>query len=235
MPLSALTVAELDPGRDSAVAEFYDRVLVPHFRDDELVSREEFSSSLKAGSTMALVARTSDGAIAGGAVGDLFPRSRVLLLSYLAVPAEGRGMGTGGLLIQAVTEVWGGRAGPALFVMEVEDPRYFGRDDALGDPEARVRFYERQGARALPLPFFQPAFGPGGQRVPHLLLMVFGSPPGTTRVDGEIVRLFLTEYLEGSEGPVRPDDAEAGRLLAACRVPGGLPLLRVQDAIRQLG
>lgn len=235
MSQRGLTIEELDPGSDSAVAEFYQRVLVPHFRDAELMSEEEFSSGLTAGTTMALLARTPRGTIAGGAVGDLFPRSRVLLLSYLAVPAEGRGMGTGGSLMKAVTDVWGRRADPSLFIMEVEDPRHFGRDDALGDPEARVRFYERLGARALPVPYFQPALGPAGERVRHLLLMVFGTPPETTRVDGETVELFLTEYLEGAEGPVSPDDTGAQSLLAACRRPDGLPLYRVRDLPAALG
>ena len=233
-----LTIEELSPDSDSAIAEFYERVLVPHFRSAELVSSEDFSAGLKEGGTKALVARTKHGAIAGGAVGDFFPRSRVLLLSYLAVPAEGRGMGTGGLLMKAVTDVWGSQVGPSLFVMEVEDPRHYDSDHALGDPEARVRFYERLGARTVPVPYFQPALGPAGQRVPYLLLMVFGgteAPRGTQRLDGKTVELFLTEYLEGSEGPVRPDDTEVQRLLAACRSAGGLPLLRVRDLPAPLG
>ena len=147
-------------------------------------------------------------------------------------------MGTGGLLMKAVTEVWGSQVGPSLFVMEVEDPRHYGSDHARGDPEARVRFYERLGARTVPVPYFQPALGPAGQRVPHLLLMVFGgteAPPGTQRLDGKTVELFLTEYLEESEGPVRSDDTETQRMLAACRSPGGLPLLRVRDLPAPLG
>ncbi|MBO0804208.1 MAG: hypothetical protein J2P25_14180 [Nocardiopsaceae bacterium] len=232
MTAAGLTVEELSPDDDPAIAEFYERILLPHFRDSELVSSEDFSASLKGGETRGLLARTARGAIAGGAVGDIFPRSRALLLSYLAVPAEGRGMGTGSLLMKAVAEVWGGPAGPALFVLEAEDPRYYGSDDTLGDPEARVRFYERLRARTVPVPYFQPAIGPAGERVPHLLLMVFGgteAPPGTPRLDGRAIESFLTEYIEESEGPVRPDDAEAQRLLAACRAPGGLPLLRFRD------
>jgi len=233
-----LAIEELNPDSDSAVTDFYERVLVPHFRAAELVSSEDFSVSLKEGGTRALVARTGEGSIAGGAVGDLFSRSRVLLLSYLAVPAEGRGMGTGGLLMKALTDLWGRQVNPSLFVMEVEDPRHYGSDRSLGDPEARVRFYERLGARTVPVPYFQPALGPGYQRVRHLLLMVFGgaeAPPGTRRLDGKTVELFLTEYIEASEGPVRSDDTEAQRLLAACRSPGGLPLLRIQDLPASLG
>jgi GNAT superfamily N-acetyltransferase len=227
-----ITVEELNGNDADGVAAFYRRVLAPHFIPDELESEESFAAGLKSGGTSALVARTADGTMAGGAVGDLFRRSNFLLLSYLAVLPEGRGAGTGGLLMKAVTDVWGSRFSPSVLIMEVEDPRHHQADAERGDPVARVRFYERLGARALPVPYFQPALGPGGHRVPHVMLMVFGgaaAPPGTTEVDGEAVELFLTEYLEGCEGPVRSDDTDAQRLLAACRRPGGLPLLRVSE------
>ncbi len=222
-----ITVGKLDPEDLREVLSFYQHVLLPNFRPAELQAPDEFAAGLKSGRGRALVARTAQGTIAGGAVGDFFPRSRVLLLSYLAVAAEGRGAGTGGLLFQAVTDLWAADLDPALCLIEVEDPRHARSDPALGDPQARVRFYERLGARALPIPYFQPALGPGG-RVPHMMLMVFGgagAPAGADRVDGRIVAEFLTDYLEACEGGVRDDDAEAQRLLAACRRPGGLPLV----------
>jgi GNAT superfamily N-acetyltransferase len=223
-----VTVAELDADNAQEVADFYRVVLAPHFRADELETRENIASGLKSGGTTALVARTAEGAILGGAVGDMFPASNVLLLSYLAVVAQARGTGTGSLLMEAVTGVWGRRLSPTLLVMEVEDPRHYQEDATLGDPEARVRFYERLGARILPVPYFQPALGPAGHRVPHLMLMVFGGtdvPPGTRQVDGRVVEVFLTEYLRTCEGPVDPGDAQAQRMLSACRRPDGLPLL----------
>jgi GNAT superfamily N-acetyltransferase len=229
---AVVTIGELDGDDAHQVADFYRRVLVPHFRADELEASENIAAGLQSGETRALVARTAQGVIVGGAVGDVFSRSGVLLLSYIAVLGEARGTGVGGLLMKAVTDVWGRQLSPSLFVMEVEDPRFYASDAALGDPEARVRFYERLGARVLPLPYFQPALGPGGHRVQHLMLMVFGganAPLGAQLVDGRIVELFLTEYLEICEGPVSPGDAEAQRLLASCRPPGGLPLLSMRE------
>jgi GNAT superfamily N-acetyltransferase len=232
-----ISITELDGDNTDEVAAFYARVLAPNFPPDELESLENIGAGLRLGGTRALAARTPDGAIAGGAVGDWFAKSRVMLLSYLAVAAGGRGSGTGGLLMKAAAEQWG-KLGPSLMIMEVEDPRYHHSDVNFGDPVARVRFYERLGARTLPVPYFQPALGPratGARRVPHLMLMVFGgteAPPGAQRVDGQTVEVFLTEYLEGCEGPVRPDDADAQRLLAACRAPGGLPLMLVSDLPR---
>ena len=232
-----ISITEVNGNDADEVAAFYARVLAPNFPPDELESADDIAAGLQQGGTRALVARTLDGVIAGGAVGDWFEKSQVMLLSYLAVAAEGRGTGTGGLLMKAAMQEWG-KLSPSLLIMEVEDPRYHHSDVNFGDPVARVRFYERLGARTLPVPYFQPALGPretGARRVPHLMLMVFGgteAPPGTQRVDGHIVEVFLTEYIEGCEGPVLPDDADAQRMLAACREPGGLPLVLVSDLPR---
>lgn len=229
-----IAISDIDGNDPVEVAEFYRRVLAPHFPLDELEPLESFAAEMKAGGTTALAARTPDAVMVGGAVGDWFPGTRVMLLSYLAVAPAGRGAGTGGLLMKALTEAWSGQFSPRLLVMEVEDPRYHHGDVNFGDPEARVRFYERAGARVLPVPYFQPALGsrPGARRVPHLMLMVFGgteAPPGTQQVDGQIVADFVTEYVKGCEGAIGPDDTELERLLAACRRPGGLPLVRASE------
>jgi hypothetical protein len=97
---------------------------------------------------------------------------------------------------------------------------------------ARVRFYERHGARALPLPYVMPALSPGTKRVPGLMLMVLGGadvPPGAVTADGGHVASFLAEYFEEFEGPARPGDSELDLLLAACARPGGLPLMLAHE------
>jgi len=103
----------------------------------------------------------------------------------------------------------------------------------FGDAIARMRLYERFGARTLPVPYSQPALRPGSARVPHLLLMVFAADPrarlATGRVDGRVVSRFLTEYFASAEGSARPDDTELEAMLRACSEPGGLPLLLAED------
>ncbi len=232
---SDIRVEQLNGTDASTAADFYRRILVPHFRADEMDTEEDFTVSLAQDKTMALAARMADGAMAGGAVADFFPRSSVLLLSYIAVLPAGRGSGIGSILMNGVTEAGNAHYAPALMVMEVEDPQHHSADPSLGDPEARVRFYERLGARTLPVPYFQPSLGAGRERVRNLLLMVFGGsgmPSGAGRVDGTVVEAFLTEFLEHYEGPPRADDAEAQHMLAACRQPGGLPLLVVSELPR---
>jgi GNAT superfamily N-acetyltransferase len=224
-------VVELNYHDDRVIADFYQRILLPHFDADELETKKSITEGLRESRTVALVMRAQDGTIAGGAVCDWFPKSHVLLFSYIAVPVEYRERGIGTQLLLAVRGAWADKLGPRLIVGEVEDPRCY-HDTTFGDPAKRVRLYERNGARSLPVPYFQPALRPGRQRVPHLLLMVFGgaeAPPGTLRVDGERIERFLGEYFELCEGPPHADDAEYQRMLAACRRPGGLPMLLVSE------
>jgi GNAT superfamily N-acetyltransferase len=224
----SVAVRPLDPADSEQVTSFYRTVLVPHFIADELDTEENFAAGLRLGGSRALVATADGGTIVGGAVTDWFARSHVLLLSYIAVLPAHRSTGAGAALMAAVSGSGSAGLRPLLLVAEVEDPRHFASDPAHGDPRARWRFYQRLGGRTLPLPYMQPALGPGRRRVPHLLLMVLGgstAPPGAEHIDGETVELFLREYFEGCEGPVQPGDSQLQDLLAACHQPGGLPLL----------
>ena len=61
---------------------------------------------LRSGPSRVLIAVAADGAMLGGAVGDYFPLSNVMLLSYLAVLADGRGQGVGAAVLRAAKEAW---------------------------------------------------------------------------------------------------------------------------------
>jgi GNAT superfamily N-acetyltransferase len=214
------------------VPEFYRTVIVPSFPPNELESEEELMSRLRSGCSRVLIALGTDGAIVGGAVGDYFPRSNVMLLAYLAVLPGQRGSGAGSVLLEAARQAWTAELNPRFIALEVEDPREFKGSEAYGDPVARVRFYERHGVRALPIPYMQPALNPDTARVPGLMLMVFGDTDtrsGPQTLDGQHVARFLAEYFEEFEGPARPDDADLTLLLAACARPGGLPLMLVDE------
>ena len=155
-----------------------------------------------------------------------------MLLAYLAVRPGLRGTGIGATLLHAARDAWMAELNPRLIVLEVEDPAEAAASEAFGDPVARVRFYERHGVRALPLPYVMPALSPGAGRVQRLMLMVLGGAdltPGTRTADGGPVADFVAEYFEEFEGPAQPGDTELGPLLAACARPGGLPLLPVHE------
>ncbi|HVT69647.1 MAG TPA: GNAT family N-acetyltransferase [Trebonia sp.] len=227
-PRQPVTIVDARDDDFRRVPQFYRAVIVPSFAPDELGSEDELMRGLRAGRSRVLVAVGEDDAIVGGAVGKYFPRSKVMLLAYLATLPGGRGSGVGSALLLAAKDAWTAELHPRFIALEVEDPREFKGSEPYGDPAARVRFYERHGVRALPLPYMQPALNPHTARVPRLMLMVFGgteTPSGAGRLDGRHVASFLEEYYEESEGPARPDDADLRLLLAACARPGGLPLL----------
>jgi GNAT superfamily N-acetyltransferase len=222
-----VVVEPLDGRDDRRVSRFYQSVLAPNFPPGELETEQAIASELRDGRARALTARAQEGSLLGGSVCQWFPLSQVLLLAYIAVAPGHRSQGVGTRLLEAGLSAWTAEFSPVLILAEVEDPRHH-HDTTFGDPVRRVRLYERIGARALPLPYFQPALAPGQDRVRHLMLLVLGGSDAaadTRQVDGRVVERFLAENLEAAEGPARPGDGEAQRLFAACRQPGGLPLL----------
>lgn len=226
-----VTIEKVDFNDGPVLADFYQTVLRSNFSVDELETEEDILEGMQEGRTFGLLARSGDGVIVGGAIGDWYSRSKVMLFSYLAVPEQLRGNGIGTQILLDAKRIWTEDLAPLLIVVEVEDPRFY-TDTGFGDPLRRVALYENTGCRSLPIPYLQPALRPGTSRVPHLLLMVFGGatvPPGAERVDGTIVEDFLVEYFELCEGAPSDHDPEYQALLQRCRQPGGLPLLLVKD------
>jgi len=216
---------ELDV-RDSAdlpaskIEEFYDSVLAPSFADSELIPRAEFLADLNdpGGDTVASVAFDDAGEILGGAVGQWFPQSRVMLTAYLAIRPGRRGGGIGGRILRAVLADWQRRVDPLLILGEVEDPRHH-TDIGFGDPERRLKFYAAAGAEIIPVPYFQPAIQAGGERVLHLFLMTFAVSDecrrGERSIDASPVRAFLEANLARNEGGVDRDDPATAALFDA--------------------
>lgn len=212
------------------LARLHAEVLAPSFPPAELVTLDALRTAVADGETQVL-ALWDDGPVAG-AVGWCSPRTRVLLLVYLAIAPGRRSGGLGGRLLTAALDAWQDALAPLLVLAEVEHPAHHVASEAHGDPAARVRFYARHGGQALAVPYFQPGDGPGGRRVPALLLVALRSQ-GATSVPAAPVRAFLEEYLTASEGALADDDATRRLLDAAAgeRVPlVGLDLEVLLDA-----
>jgi GNAT superfamily N-acetyltransferase len=162
-----------------------------------------------------------------GMVTEDYLDGRVVLLGYLVVAATARNAGLGARLLAEVVEAPAGGA-PPLVLAEIDDPRFHPSND-MGDPVARVRFYDRAGARLLPLPYAQPSLRPGSPRVDNLLLIALGTTEPW--VDGPTVAAFLTEYYEGCEGEdaVRADPAFLALRDAVLGRDGHLPLHPLSD------
>lgn len=219
MNTSTLTVAT----SPEELGRIYDELLVPNFPADELDTREAFLADATVPGALVLTLRESTGRDLAVAASYYQESSGVLILSYLAVRPGIRGGGLGNRLVTGSMAQWTTRFSPLLIIGEVERPG--DRPTAIlqhGDPEARLRFYRRFGARRADVPYFQPALGPQGRRIPmHLMLLHIddavrvGEPRGgVQRIKAAPLRKFLADNIASSEGH-RPDDDQARELLAA--------------------
>lgn len=184
---------------------FYAAILQPAFPPEELIGIKELKASYldpESGS-LGMVAILGGDPI-GGMLGEYSERTGIMLLSYLAVRSDQRSTGLGGALIRTVLPIWRESFAPSAVLAEIEDPRYF-TSSAHGDPVARVRFYERIGAKLLPLSYFQPSLGPGLERVRGMFLICLD--PEREYVAGHTLLEFMDGYMESSENadPASPD------------------------------
>lgn len=178
------------------LAVTYHDLLLPAFIPEELGSLQGLIDGVTHGDAIVTVVR--DGAeITGAAVGEWFPTSRVMLLAYLAVAPNARSGGVGSRLLRETLALWEERYSPVLVIAEVEHPGFHGSDPGRGDPAARLRFYDRFGAKLIDMPYFQPALRPGSKRVTGLLLLLLAARRGVIDASGTILagRTPLVEAL----------------------------------------
>jgi GNAT superfamily N-acetyltransferase len=215
-------------------ARLYHEVLQPSFQPAEMYSWEVFAQGLRPGPGPAMriaVAVDGEGSPVGGLTAELFPLSGVLLVGYVAVQPGWRGRGIGSLLLTTAGAPWYDDPSVVLALGEVHDPRHVWAGPGE-ESLARIRFFERVGARVLDVSFVQPSLGLGLKRVPNFLLVVFAvkdaalvatDPPA---VDVGVVDTFVREYFHRCEGfhGGTPDSELAG-LLADVSRDGGIALL----------
>lgn len=212
------------PGAPEMLRELHDEVLRPSFRPEEYIPPTVIDPSAE----LAVIACGEDGRVLGGALGEWYPASGVLLLGYLAVRPGLRAQGVGGAVMTELRERWLDR--DSLAVLELDDPRYHEPHPDRGDPVARLRFYGRSGVELLDMPYFQPRLSNDLPRAYHMFLGVI-PPIGVTlppALPASRVTAFLSEYFEVCEGPAAHCDPELRQLLAAC---GDQPidLVRTED------
>ena len=233
IPPGRSTLVVIDGNRDGSLElsrRFYDDVLRPLFPPAELIDPWWVGATYEYDGPFLLALEGDD--VVGGALGEWYPKSQALLLGYLAVHPDRRGAGIGSLIMAAVSERWYPAYPLRLALAEIDVPS--DEESSMQDPWLRLRFYASLGAEALAVPYFQPALGPGAQRVPRMLLAVLAaSPDALVRpgvVCGAAVRAFLDEYVEACEGttPDPENDAELRALLEACS--GEVALIALVEA-----
>lgn len=225
------TVLDLNEAYDSRVFhEFYDAVLTSSLPPSELEPVRTIEERIQRGTsaqTLAKVVLSPERRPIAGVVSEWYPRSRCLLVGYLAVQGPFRSQRIGTALVQHMLDAPTAAGRPELTLAEVDDPRVA----TSGDPIARLRFFGRLSARLLWVPYVQPEVRPGEGRVPMLLAVLQAAPTALVddgAVRGDILRSFLEEYFGEAEGNLAVEDPLLAALLPWTTSNGGIPLLALE-------
>jgi GNAT superfamily N-acetyltransferase len=232
-------IRTLAPSDGPLLQRLYADVLAPSFDRDELEGVDALADGLEgSGATelSAVAALDPAGGPLGVLIAERFPGAPdALLLSYLAVRPDARGRGVGTSLMRSAAAGW--RADPRvlLVVGEAHDPRAWERGGDE-DPVSRLRLYERLGARALGVPFVQPALDADRARVPGFLLLAFYADAAALAspeaVRSDLLSGFIRAYYLVAEGPPRPDDGELPALLRWIERRPAIALVGLDDYAR---
>lgn len=156
--------------------------------------------SVETGKAIALRA-VVDGKTAGLGVAYILPASSFVFIGYIAVDAQCKGHGLGSCLLHAMSEIGSERL--ALLeqpcrgtVLEVEEPVLAPTPEKQAEALRRIRFFQRNGARLIDTPYFQPALD--DTTVVPLHLMVIDRDPacplGTAEHGDLIWALYSEKY-----------------------------------------
>lgn len=178
------------------LARFYRDVYLPEFAAQR-EPLEAWQAALEGDQPYQLFIRlgVERDAIQGGIAYELYPSSNCGFITYVVVAPSARRGGLGKRLVFDAVEELCRRGARAVFG-EVNDPRVRGGWE-------RLERFQRWGCRVVDTRYVQPALGPGLARDRELVLI--SHPPMCESVAGELVRAFIAELHEVTEG-CQPDE-----------------------------
>ena len=139
----------------------------------------------------------TDGAVVAGLVIEYFRRSRVALVTYIAVAPDFRRQGLGGqMLAKAVQKVSKDNGGVRpLIVAEVERPDAQNSEAARKAAHGRLAIMAALGGKRLDFSYIQPKLSLDQNAVTDLMLVALGSAgAAASGVPASTVRAFLEEF-----------------------------------------
>lgn len=149
-----------------------------------------------------------EGVIQGGLIADWYPGCNALELIYIAVSPDSRGKGVGsGLLkegIRLIKDTVRKEEGGKIenIFLEVERPLRNARGKEI-NPVSRVAFWEKQGARHIPIQYTQPPLSQGKAPATNLMLLSFPAEEGKScdKLDAGKLMVFLKEFYRWLDAP----------------------------------
>lgn len=211
----------------------FDTVLRPSFSTDELPSIDVLRRGASDEHEQTIIVAID---VRGPAAAAVYGRPAGLtvgVLSYLAARPGERGRGLGGRLLARLAEI-AERSTVELVLGEVHDPRWYEETDDE-HPEARLRFYQRHGARLLAVPWIQPRLAGGGERVRDMLLLALYANDDLVDlgVPGTWIENWAEAFYAAEEG-AEPDDEEYDALIERLTATSTIALLGI-DQIDSVG
>jgi GNAT superfamily N-acetyltransferase len=181
----------------ASLTRAHHELMEPNFPPSELISADELVDLVSSGRGMGLA--LVDDKVFRGVAAMQFYEGDMCVLTYLAVASVGRSKGYGMKLLSSVL----GEAallGHSFILAEVEPPDTSPASPEHGDPDRRVRFYARFGARALAVEHWQPPVSPQYGPVPLTLIALPTSEAGLPTITSTQIERLEREY-HGGELP----------------------------------
>ena len=130
--------------------------------------------------TLLIAAERADGGLLGFALVRHHPRQRFFLLDFLSAAPGRTGSGVGSVLYEATRRAAGLRGVRAIYLECLpDDPALCADPDDLRQNRARLRFYERYGARPIAGTAYERPLSDDDDSPPYLVVDPLGGPPPT--------------------------------------------------------
>lgn len=250
MSCSLIEIESEDPLSSTIFSQAYHDLFIPAFPDpDERETPQQILDKLclrhhgyYGRNGYHVVVALVDGRPVGLGVIGYLAKSNCGVVEFIAVSAACRGQGVGSELQRHCEQVLAADAmeqtGRPLdwLLIEAHDPERVAPEEDVGDPRARIRFWERQGFRRLEVAYVQPPLDSKAAPVRKFLLMgKVLNPQWNGCVPGPVLATALKEYAYWGFDIESPGDnpyvremlasilkpEEAGRPVQAAPSPGG--------------
>jgi acetoin utilization deacetylase AcuC-like enzyme/GNAT superfamily N-acetyltransferase len=176
------------------VRELFESAFPDFVSQPDYIPRKLVEQSARGIPAILLVAHGDADRVIGFALADYFETIEYAYLDFMVTSAERRGRGQGGALYEALREEMIARGAKGLFLeVPTDDPKQVRLAASLRANKARLRFYERYGARPILGTLYDQPIRPGNPAEPRLLYDPLGSTkPLEPAMLREAIRLILT-------------------------------------------
>jgi acetoin utilization deacetylase AcuC-like enzyme/GNAT superfamily N-acetyltransferase len=185
---------EHDRNRIAEIRELFEAAFPDYASEPDYIPQKLSDQASRGIPSVLLAAHGEGDRVIGFALADYFESIEYAYLDFLVTSEERRGRGLGGALYEALREDMIDRGAKGLFLeVPTDDPKQVATPAILKANKARLRFYERYGARPVIGTLYDQPIRPGKPAEPRLLYDPLQSEkPLEASALREVIRLILT-------------------------------------------